>query len=323
MPLQPPGQPSDNPDNDFRGASIPNIIGYRFTDLDPGSNIYIQRDDKLVVQAFSTLTNEVLNVNVRLLQPGHPIGRTQPDPATADNRLGDSPFGVIVPMNVMVRIPTATTTLSQTVELAEGYLLSVAISATSATVRGQTFVRAFILRGSANVANVAYLLAADYATTFTSVGWPFGDVRQSTDGQGLISVLGYSAPAAGVDFLISTPVTSGRAMVLTAQATLTTSAAVANRIVTASVVGVGGVLPCGTFPASQAIPASTVAKVSFAPGAQGNALTPTIVNVQLPQLVFVTENAPQNIRLIITTINLQAADQWSAIGLNWQNWADF
>jgi hypothetical protein len=275
-----------------------------------------------VIQAFTTLTNEVLSVNVRLLQPGHPIGRTQPDTATSDNPLGDSKSGVIVPINVMFPIAAATTPLSKVLDMAEGYLMSVAVSATSATARGQTFVRAFILRGSANVANLSYLLLSDYATTLTSVGWPFGDVRQPTDGQGLLFGLGTAQPAAGADFTISAPVVNGRAVMLSAQATLTTSATVANRIVTARMTAIGGAQDVGTFPANQSIPASTVAKVTFAPGAQGSLVAPTIVNVMMPNTVFFTENAPTSLRLTTTTLNLQAGDQWSNIMLLAQNWAD-
>lgn len=321
MALTAPGQPSDNKSNDFRGVSVPNIIGYRFKDLDPGSNVYVQRDDKLVIQSFSFSSGEVLNINIRILQPGHPAGRTQPDESTTDNPLGDSPFGVIVPINVMSPAVAINTLFSKTIDLAEGYLMSVAVSATLATQRGQTFVRAYILRGSASLANVSYLLASDYVTTNTAVGWPYGDIRSPLDSMGQMLTFAPANPGAGLDFGLTLPANT-RAQLLYCSALLTTSAAVANRVPSGAIFDNASLRNAGTFPANIAIPASTACRVSFAPGASGTAASALIANVNMPQPTIITSNSQGTTGFQSLTSGIQAGDQWSAIEAVFMTWYD-
>lgn len=319
--ITPSGQPGDNQSNDFLGASVPNGIGYKFEELDPASNIYVQRDDQLVVQVISFTSSEVLNVNVRLLQPGRTMGRTQPDQSTVDNALGDSPNGVIVPINVMVATTGILTTVTKVIQLAEGYLLSAGVNATFATQRGQTFVRMFILRGSSNVANVAYLLCADYVTTTCPTGWPFGDVSSPLDGSGILFESTPSNPAAGADFgiALANPI---RAQIRSVSATLTTSAVAGNRVVTAQLVSQQTSKANGVFPANVAIPASTVSRVTFAPGAGGSAASLLFVNVQLPQPTVISGITGNIQTFTVVTNGLLAGDQWSNIDALFEEYYD-
>lgn len=316
----PSGQPSDNSANDFRGASIPNVIGYKFTELDPGSNIYVQRDDKLVIQCISFTSAEVFNINVRLLQPGRHAGRTQPDQTTQDNPLGDSPVGAIVPINIMAPVSATNTLTTKVVDLAEGYLLSVGVSSTVVSQRGQSFARVYLIRGTANTANVAYLLCADYVTQQIATGWPFGNVLSPLDGQGWMQSFAPANPAAGADWAAVT-LPFIRYRMRYAQGTLTTSAAVANRLVTGQIINENS-LAVGTFPANIVIPATTVAVVTFAVSNIGPALAATTVNVNMPDPFMyepINGNGP---RFAVATQNLQAGDQWSNIRYLQEQWYD-
>jgi hypothetical protein len=318
----PTGQPSDNQSTDFAGASVPSLIGYKFKELDPGANIYIQRDDKLVIQHMSFVAGEVFNINVRLLQPGHPAGRTQPGTDTIDNPLGDSPYGVIVPINRMVPVTIADTVQTITLDLAEGYLMSVGVSATTATMRGQSFIRIFLIRGSSSVSNFSYVLCSDYVTNATPTGWPFGNVTSPLDGAGLFMEFAPANPGAGLDFgFVLTPLR--RAELRSCSATLTTSAAVANRIVSGILFDVGVGRTLGAFPANIAIPATTVARVTFAPCSIGAALGATIVNVNMPTPTKITQANAGPVQFSVQTTNLQAGDQWSNIAASFEVWYDF
>src|SRR4051794_14466292 len=130
------GQPSDDQTSDFTGVSIPDRVGYKFMNVDPGTNLYVQRDDVLIVQGVSDNAGTVVNIGLRQLIPGRDVGRTQPDKTTVDNTLGDSPFGQIIPIQTQLALPIAYSPASLTINMSEGYLLSVAVSALGTPARG-------------------------------------------------------------------------------------------------------------------------------------------------------------------------------------------
>lgn len=321
----PQGQPSDSPVAPFQGASIPNRVSYRFSGLDPGANVYIQRDDRLVIQCMSSFANEVVSVNARLLTPGRDAGRTQPDATTVDNPLGDSPFGEVVPIGATVQMGTAYNLVTSIINLAEGYLMSIALSSQLAPVRGQTYARAYILRGTNTITNASYLLCGDYVTLNTPTGFPFSAYQVPTSGRGWLKNIFTGVVSAGNDPGQS-PALGARWNVVSFTGTLTTSATAANRIPTFQVFDPFQGVPVAIFPPTQVIPASTVASVTAAPGCGTSVVSPTIVTIPIgqPTVAYRALFTPADqLTIRMATQNIQAGDLWSQVEWCVEEWLDF
>jgi hypothetical protein len=119
---------------------------------------------------------------------------------------------------------------STVITLAEGYLLSVAITSVNAASFGQTYASAFVGQGSVAGAppSPSLMLVADYPTTTIPVGWPGVPIRQTAQGQGFFSSVQIANPGAGAGFTF-TALTGLRTRIHSVGFILTTSASVGNR----------------------------------------------------------------------------------------------
>ena len=275
----------------------PNAVSFLFSGVQPPSNLYITRDDQLVILAASSLTNETVTVNVRLLEPG--------------GRIQDNQFKIF-PANTR-------TVISQTNPLAVGYLLSLSVLSAQATTRGQTFVRCFINRGAYGTGQPGQMLFADYVTQFLSSGYPNGRILAPTEGPGLVYTPTIANPGAGADWQINVP-TNARWRVRGWNGLFTASAAVASRDVSFRVIYSGNFI----FDASGlvAITASQAVNVTGVPLTPWTELLATEIIVPMPVDLVITPTLGNTVNISVLTANLQAGDTWTFIGLLVEEWLD-
>jgi hypothetical protein len=314
------GQPSDNPGHDYVGVSIPNRVGYRFMDLDPGANLYVQRDDVLIIQGISDAAGTTVNIGLRELIPGRDTGRTQPDAATIDNALGDSPFGQIIPITATLALPVAYNPGTAVIQLSEGYLLSVAVSATGTPARGATFVKVYIARAGTAVANATYALCADYIANQSPTGWPYGRLVSPPEGPGRLRTVNVANPAAGADWSVTVQANC-RWRIASLLATFTASATVANRVPIIRLRDVTNAVDLGRFVAPTAITAGLAFFMTAAPGIVNQITSGNDIAIPLPQPIIMSGQLPVN-GLFVSTAGIQVGDQWSSINLTIEEWFD-
>jgi len=285
-----PGQPSDTPVDPFVGASVPNEVSFGFHKILPPSNLYLQRDDILVVQGNTTLTGgDVLTVALRLLKP-KPPAHGQPDVdqqkaeaaaeaagkaaaqqaggkmATAWEYGGADRPSHIERVTMVLPLPTAGTTFTLQIPLSEGYLLSLAISAANSANFGQTYASAFVGQSApaGQTPVPALMLVADYPTSTIPVGWPGVNIRQTAAAQGVIA----SQNPAGANLPTGVTVTMAvntRTLVHAITFNVSTNATVSNRYVTVQFYDSAANLTA-QISTAQAQPASTTWSYSFALG---------------------------------------------------------
>jgi hypothetical protein len=286
---------------DYSPAAAPNAVSFGFTGIAPPSLVYIQRDDLLVLQGNTTLAGgDTLTIGVRLLlapQPGQEAGR-------------------IVVIQSTLALTTQGVSASRVINLAEGYLLSIAITSANAASFGQTYASAFVGQGSVAGAppSPSLMLVADYPTTTIPVGWPGVPIRQSAQGQGFVSSANVGNPAAGSD-LTFTATTGLRTRVHSIRFLFAPSAAAAVRVVRLRFAdNAGNVVASANTPATQA--ASNTMFHTYALGGQVSA-TPSSdeLNGTLPQV-----DMASGWTLKTNTLSIQAADAFTAIWLAIETW---
>lgn len=281
-----------------------NSVTFGLSKISPPSPLYIQRDDTLVLTA--TTNNGALDTvtcNIRMLLAPFDGGRSGT---------------VIVPEQAVIPLTAAYTPVSQTVQLSEGYLLSVGVIALSAAQRGTTFVRAQIQRGKTATVNgpVFRTMFADYVTRNQSVGWPDGRVLNTLEGPGSVFNQTNAQPGAGADWAFGFNALS-RTRVISFNAQLLTSAVVANRIVRVQVKdGSGNIVYQGS--PSAVIPASTTAQVTGLVGLNSAVTDPQTVNIALPPIILTGAGTT----IGVSTTNLQAGDQWGQQNIYVEQWLD-
>jgi len=278
-------------------AGSSHYVGFAVRDIPPPAELYIDVDDALVVQAASSVTAEVLTINVRLLLP--------------NGRLEDNQF--------QIRPANTRTVLRQVFSLAEGFLLSVSAVASVAASRGQTFARIYLQRGASGTGQPGQVLFSDYVTTQIAPAYPNGRSLAPTDGPGLVYSFVVTNPAAGVDWTQTVPVNS-RWRVRSWAAVFTASAAAGNRSVAVLIAGVGGTLWQASALAN--LIANQIAIVSaggIVPYVQVN---PNLLNLPMPPDLVLTGSSliPQQIGS--QTFGILAGDTWTAIHLLVEEWLD-
>jgi len=331
-----PGQPGPMGASEYTAGSIPSLVSFGFHKVQPPSAVYIQRDDVLLLRVTSgNVTGKSVNVTVRLLlpmaqQPGQPE-YTPPPPAkpvaaagipqvlgaSAESQwypggMGIGP-GYIQTIRANIAPPNANSSAKLLLPLAEGYLLSVAAAGDpTGSAIGQLFVTACLARpGLGNDPPIpTEALFSDYVTDLQPSGWPIVLNRQPAYGEAQISAIIPAAPAAGADWSFTVP-SQQRYRVHTLAAVLTTAVAIANRDVHI-VFQDGGGHTVGVFGSAFNQGAATVRTYSAGRGlaAINDSGTGLLVNFPLPTMDLIAGWS-----IASNTVNLQAADQWSAIVL--------
>jgi hypothetical protein len=299
-------------DPKFKSTSLPAIVSFGFDKVSPPSPLYVQRDDLLLIEAASAVV-ETVQFNIRMLNAPFPQGG-QPDDLVEGKMHGTLPLtGVVEPSSQLINFITAqpNNLISQTVPLAEGYLLAVTAVATNSRSRGMVFARAMLIRGSAGFVsqNAFQVLFADYPTNNAPVGWPSGRVLHPSEGPGAILRVTIANPAAGADFSFQ-PADALRWRVQSLKATLTTSAAAGNRSVHNLVSDSAG-NPYWNQPAQTTQGPGLAVQYSFAPGVTPIVVADGAAVLSLPaNLILAQRHQIQSL-----TTGLLAGDQWSAISM--------
>lgn len=287
--------PSDKTPAPLTGPS--HSVTFETLKVAPPSLVYIERDDSLLVSGMTQTGGDNITINVRVLKPN----------------------GEIQTHQFVLQTPATHALVTATFALSEGFLLSIAAQAQTATTRGATFVRGVLNRGASGTGQPAYLLFADYVTVAISVGFPFGRILSSVEGPGAISPIAVSNPAPGADWSIA--VTANERWRLRAfNAQLLTSATVANRQVQFRLFD--SIFTMFLGPPSGNIPASTTAQVSGAAVATTSVVIATDIAVPIPPDLVLTSQAGIVQSVGVQTINIQAADQWSNIRLHVERWLE-
>jgi hypothetical protein len=314
VPLLPgPGQPGPLNPGEFKSASAPASVSFAFDKIGPPSALYIQRDDVLIIIASSNQGNETVIINARFLLP------QAPSPGQPDTPHGDTASqtprtgGTVVNVQQRMPLPNIRQINTSVIQLTEGYLLSVAATANIASFRGQTFVRAILLRGAQLVSNQYQVLFEDYCTNPQSAGWPGGRQVGFDEGTGWTHSILQSNPPAGADWAYLA-LFAQKQRITSLSAVFTASAAVANRQVELIVDDGANIL----WRASASANVTAGQTVTFS--ATGTNVPAGIIATDQtlllpPGLVLVP-----NWRIRTATTGIQAGDQWSNIWLNVEEW---
>ena len=317
--LPAPGQPKTGADPTFKTAAIPNLVSFAFQKVPPPSPIYVQRDDILVAQLQTVLPSVTVSITGRLLQVPFPqAGQPDQPGISEDDALASLP-GYIVPFRSDTPL-TSAITKGVTLPLSEGYLLSVQANDISGNTltRGQTYVRIYLVRGGGNVTVTPpyQVLVEDYITTLGSAGWPGGLLRGPTESTGNLVEALPANPAAGADFVFSFN-SSTVFRLSSVTATLSTSATVATRVPRLRILDGLGKTVYQAGPTAT-VPASIVAVCSGTPDNMAVTADTTTIAWSIPP--GQTGNGGVFWQLASSTLNLQAADQWSAIAVVYEQW---
>jgi len=183
-------------------------VTFRYNDIQPPSSVYIGRDDKLVVVGYSSVANNGMEVNVRILTPDGEIRPSHFEFQFAGDRANHVTL----------------------FDLTEGFLLSLTVGTLAAPVlRGQMFGQIWLGRGVLPNVLVYHQLVDAYITSNLQVGWPPGVFESSLSGRGFVRHIVGTDPAAGVEISESCPFHT-RWRLVGFNYTLVTSAVAGNRI---------------------------------------------------------------------------------------------
>ncbi len=290
----PQGQPLPLAEGEFVNSSVSDLVTWAFKKVAPPSPVYITRDDQISMLGITTSVGETLTVNGRLL--------------TID--------GVIMPFQVQLNFPTAGVNQTKVLTGVEGFILSLSVVASQATQFGISFARLWINRGLQSTNNLFQVLVSGYCTTQCAATWPGQQLQYTRQGPGELRTVTITNPAAGADFTFNN---GGSVLfdmnVYSVCATLTTSAAVANRQVEVQVTdGSARVIYRAAAPAN--ITASSTVNVCLTTGQLNTGIITTdlLIPLPVPCLLF------QQYSIKIVTTNLQGADQWSNIAGHVEKW---
>lgn len=139
------------------------------------------------------------------------------------------PSGEIVPAALSVTASLSLLGDEFEFEIGDGYLLNIVAFVSDNSPRlGQTFIRVDVIRGRGAAAIVLGTLLQDYTNEHNAVAWPGSPIRSSLEGNGYVTFVEGSDPAAGAEVFEQVP--SGRRwQLLTLRVALTTDATAANR----------------------------------------------------------------------------------------------
>lgn len=231
-------------------------------------------------------------------------------------RLLRSDDGVITSSEDLIQTDNSGTLVIKTIGLTEGFLLSCEITCDSFNLaRGMIFVSVELCHGNPVQLHRDLLLIQDYIATGYATSWPGGTPTLSTTGPGAIQSTSSPGAGAGNDFNISFQF-GLRLRFAGITLTLTTSAAVANRVPTFQFQVVAGTVYQVTVAAP--IPASTVAHINLGAGIGAPSVNSNNHLLPIPENLIL---APTPI-FASSTAALQPGDNYSAINAIWEQWVD-
>lgn len=283
MATQPPAIPPNPPPSQNIQKS-PDAISFQTQNVPPSQYIYLQRGDVLLFRFLTNNNGIQPAVTYRYLTPQGEV------------KEGTQVFNAITGQGF------------QALFLNECWLLSFGLTTGFTQPSGSwTFAQVYIDRGfQVGAPQTAYgMVWEGYIGGTTFTGWPGSPAKAATDGAGMLRSIVGTTPGAGIDISETVPA-NRRWSLLAFTASLTSSAAAANRNVTALYDdGANAFFLGGTFD-SQA--ASLVFTYSFYPGFRALAS----LGGGVPLQAMIPIQLKTNFRIRTQTNNLQAGDQWTA-----------
>jgi hypothetical protein len=273
--------------------STPGDVCFSFDNVYPWDGVYVREDDALQMQVIGNFGTTV-NLQWRLLRPDGTVLVSQDTPlATA------------------ARAPTFTTR-----QLAEGILLSACVTLPGVQPSNSyAYVSIGLRRQNLGAPGLHQILAAGYVTQACPLSWPGAVQQRPTDGAGVLRSITGAVPAAGADISETVP-SNARWQLLSLFAQLTTAVAVANRQVNLTLDDSANIFyetPNGPVQA-----ASLVWEYNFAPCGFAPAVVLTDVAMHYDNSQLLTAG----FRIRTDTVNIQAADQWTAPQYLVREWTD-
>jgi hypothetical protein len=283
------------PPEQFQVRSATSGVGWDVCEVQPPFPCYVGVDDVLQLTNFSNAGSNNVTVNVRMLGLD----------------------GLIHPLQFATITGGGRTASTIRFNLMEGWLLSAEVMSTNG-VSGGSYIYAVLglSRAPFGAANTYHILCEGYIASSAGLCYPTSSNQRQTDGAGLIRSVNQAAPAAGADLQITVP-TAARWRLVCFRATLTTSVAVANRLVSLTVDDGATVYFESPSGISLAASLSNIYNFSDSSGymtAAGFAKS----NGPIASNLFLTGGH----RINTLTTAIQAADQWSSAQFQVVEWQD-
>jgi len=273
-------------------------VCWDFESVQPAAFEYLTRDSYLYVNAYSQAGGTTMTIGAKILLPD----------------------GKIVPMQWVVPVLTVGSASYGPYPLVEGFLLSLTLQVynpTTALQSGTIYVEAGLQFGATAAAVNYRVLLQGYATSMARLNWPDGTQTPQGAVQGFITQGSVGNPAAGADWSYAVGVGT-RTWIHSVTAILTTAVAAANRQPQFTLQD-----PTGTTIWSLAgIAAQTASQVCQYNLGEALTLAQDVnknFTISMPSEIYVTGA----FKLFVTTTNIQAADQWSGISIQYESWPLF
>lgn len=271
-------------------------VRFKCHQVQPPAYDYITADTYLQINVYPTTAENPVTISAKLLLPE---GRITTQQWTVIPQVGPNINQFIEPMQ-------------------EGFLLSLTatIASESTVLRGDTYVQVGLQYSADPSTPLFRVILQGYVTTTCALGYPDGSLEESVSGKGMIQTVVSGTPLPGNDFEYNFP-TALRGRIISALATLNTSATVGDRQVNLAIFTSS--LPAFGGGSSTTIPASTTANFSFCAIPLGNA---PLVNG------FIISPIPPDIPLLpggkvySVTTNLDSGDQWSPVIVTLETWVE-
>lgn len=261
----------------------------------PGHAVFTAGDESLVCSVLNALAGVRVRVAARFM---HLDGRVEPIVDT---------FTPATDRSVSVK----------RIALANGWLLNAQVAVVAgAPLTGQTFAVLSLARGRTGAFEELATFAAGPISAVHRVAWPGSPIQSSIEGAGALRSIAGAVPAAGAEIAETVP-TGARWELITFEALLTTSAAVANRV--PQLVIDDGATPLYRVGAALNQAASLAHRRSWFQGAPAPYLD-NALNVPMPLPANVRLGGGFRIRTITTA--LDALDQYSSIQYLVREWIE-
>lgn len=259
------------------------------------SPVYLTGEEILRLTTFANAAGLTVTLSGRVLRPDNTIAPFTTTNAPASNRTG---------VSTIERLP-------------EGWLLGAIAKVTGGgTSFGQVWGQLELVRGEGSAAIVVQSLANDFISTNAPLMFPGGQNVDPLDGAGNLRSITGTTPGAGADISETVP-TAARWELIAFRAQLVTAVAVANRSALLTLDDGTNIFYGSPVITSQA--ASLTERYSWAPG---NIPTTVLVTIEVPAPLPINNRLPAGARIRTATVNLQAADQWSAVQYLVREWLD-
>jgi hypothetical protein len=270
-------------------------ISFGTKGIPPPSGLYVAREDVGSITSFCAVTGITLEVHGRVLLPN----------------------GTVVPF-FQAHQPNSNRTLKTDIfAIPEGFLLNIAVFlAAGSAQRGQCYVAVKLGRGQGAARVDHQVILQGYVGNTVNQAWPGNRLEQPTEGPGIIRSITGTTPAAGVGILETVP-TGARWRLVAIQATLSTSAAVANRFVE-MIVSVNAIAVL-TIPVDGVQTASLSWTYNFGTGV---AFWTSGLGTQRLFSMPVGFILPAGSTFQVTAVSIQAADQFTAPNYTIEEWIE-